>query len=467
MSARSASVVIPSNGRAEALGDTLDGLRHQDHPAFEVIVVVGPDAEGYDELRADSPPEVRWLTCERRNVAAARNVALSWAAGDIVACLDDDAVPDPWWLTHLDGAFDDPEVAACGGPVLDASGLGEETGHRVVFRSGVTRDSPAAPALERGLCSPESWVVPFPSTANCAYRRSAVVSAGGFDEGFPFHLEDADLALRLADMGWRVDLQATGSVYHRALPNPARNAGGVTTDWSPVLAGTFRFAYLHGMRPGCSARTWAEVSADLDAIRARVDRDIARGAVPRDARERLEEDIATAADPPVGHASPRNSAAGGDPPGTLIRPYPSWGRSARHDGADRRHLCIVLDDDRQRTAAERLARDLVTWGDVVRVIRRGPVNRVRVDRGLWYHDLAVPAADPGGGTDTFWSACREEMSRIDRMHRLDEWSPAGGDGASGEVGARHPQRRRGDAAGRAPAGAADGGGALWDPSVHP
>jgi GT2 family glycosyltransferase len=473
MSTRSASVVIPSNGRAEALRDTLDGLRRQDHPAFEVIVVVGPDDDGYDDVRAAVASEVRWLSCDRRNVAAARNVALRWAAGEVIACIDDDAIPDPWWLGELDRAFDDPEVAACGGPVLDASGVAFEARHRVVARSGVMREAPAALATTGGLCSPESWLVPFPSTVNCAYRRSALLSAGGFDEGFALHLEGADLAVRLADLGWRVVLLPTGCVYHRALPTRARDADGVTTDWSHVLGGVFRFAQVHGMRPGCVARTWAEVSDHLDEIRRDLAAHVDRGAVDKGLLARLERDIEAATDRPLGaHARPAPSVAptrNGDGP-TPLRAYPSWGRTAQQNGGERRHLCLVLEDDRQRMAAERLARDLVTWGDIVRVIRRGRVTRVHADKGLWYHDLAVPEA-PGDGLDAFWSACRDEMSRIDRMHPLDEWSSAGGDGDPGDPGAFTRQWRDGNgsaAPGRSGAARAAGpGGALWDPGAHP
>ena len=462
MSTRSASVVIPSTGRAEALKDALDALRRQDHPAFEVIVVVGPDDDGYDDARADTPSEVRWLSCDRRNVAAARNTALAWAAGDVIACIDDDAIADPWWLTDLDRAFDDPEIAACGGPVLDASGIAFETRRRVVARSGVTREAPTTLAATGGICSPDSWLVPFPSTVNCAYRRSALLSAGGFDEGFALHLEGADLALRLADLGWRLAQLPTGFVYHRALPTGARDADGVTKDWSHILDGMFRFAHLHGLRPGCVARTWAEVSDRLDEIRRELSGHADRGAVEDGALARLERDIEAATDPPPAARElapvpgvPARQGNGATP----LRAYPSWGRMARQNAGERRHLCLVLEDDRQRMAAERLARDLVTWGDVVRLIRRGPVTRVRADKGVWYHDLAVPEG-PGDGPDAFWAACRDEMSRIDRMHPLDEWSSATGGDEPADPGTSARRWRERD-------GSAAPGGALWDPSAHP
>ncbi|HEX9991333.1 MAG TPA: HAD-IIIA family hydrolase, partial [Acidimicrobiales bacterium] len=43
------------------------------------------------------------------------------------------------------------------------------------------------------------------ATADLAYRRAALVAAGGFDERFPrAYREDADLGLRLTEAGWRI-----------------------------------------------------------------------------------------------------------------------------------------------------------------------------------------------------------------------------------------------------------------------
>ena len=52
-----------------------------------------------------------------------------------------------------------------------------------------------------------------------AYRRSALIAVGGFDERFPRAFrEDADLALRLLDRGWHL---RRGDRHDHA-PGPAR-----------------------------------------------------------------------------------------------------------------------------------------------------------------------------------------------------------------------------------------------------
>ena len=58
-------------------------------------------------------------TSSEAHVARSRNVGVKVAAGDILAFIDDDAVPEPDWLEQLAGAYEDPRVSAAGGPVFD------------------------------------------------------------------------------------------------------------------------------------------------------------------------------------------------------------------------------------------------------------------------------------------------------------------------------------------------------------
>ncbi|MCB2123539.1 MAG: glycosyltransferase, partial [Rhodobacteraceae bacterium] len=53
----------------------------------------------------------------------ARNLGLAAAAGEIVAFIDDDAVPEPRWLARLTAPFADPGIAAAGGFVVGRNGI--------------------------------------------------------------------------------------------------------------------------------------------------------------------------------------------------------------------------------------------------------------------------------------------------------------------------------------------------------
>ena len=60
-----------------------------------------------------------WLiSTENRGLASARNTGMQAATGEIVAYLDDDAHPDPHWLSYLVATMEDGDFAGAGGPNL-------------------------------------------------------------------------------------------------------------------------------------------------------------------------------------------------------------------------------------------------------------------------------------------------------------------------------------------------------------
>jgi len=53
----------------------------------------------------------------KQGLSHARNAGIDHANGEILLFLDDDAIAEKKWLSNMIAAFDDPEVAAAGGPV--------------------------------------------------------------------------------------------------------------------------------------------------------------------------------------------------------------------------------------------------------------------------------------------------------------------------------------------------------------
>jgi GT2 family glycosyltransferase len=88
-------------------------LRAQD----ELILVIdyGP---GLLASAAEAFPQVRVLGNEHApGLSGARNTAVGAAHGDVIAFLDDDAVPAPEWLETLRGKYVNPSVVGAGGQV--------------------------------------------------------------------------------------------------------------------------------------------------------------------------------------------------------------------------------------------------------------------------------------------------------------------------------------------------------------
>ena len=55
--------------------------------------------------------------CPEVNISKSRNMGIALAAGEIIAFIDDDAVPEPDWLDDLAAEYDDSIVGAVGGKV--------------------------------------------------------------------------------------------------------------------------------------------------------------------------------------------------------------------------------------------------------------------------------------------------------------------------------------------------------------
>ena len=94
------SIVIASRERPESLLWCLKGIDGLDYPEFEVVVAACPAGAGALE-RAGLDSRVKLRRFDEANIAAARNAGIAAAGGEIVAFIDDDAVPEPTWLRHL------------------------------------------------------------------------------------------------------------------------------------------------------------------------------------------------------------------------------------------------------------------------------------------------------------------------------------------------------------------------------
>ena len=210
------SVVIPTwNGR-HLLAEALDGLSRQTLHDFETIVV--DDASDDDTrqwLRQHQPGVVTVELPERRGLAHGVNRGLAVAQGERIALLNNDALPEPEWLTELDRAFDEypeasmlasrillyaaPERLHAAGDFYTASGL---PGNRGVWqRDGAAFDEPREVF---GACG-----------AAAAYRKSLFDAVGSFDEDLVMYCEDVDFSWRAQLAGNRCRYVPTARVRHR------------------------------------------------------------------------------------------------------------------------------------------------------------------------------------------------------------------------------------------------------------
>jgi histidinol-phosphate phosphatase family protein len=198
-------VVIPTLGRP-SLQACLDALAGARGPLPRQVVLADDRRDTPDPLPARIPAALAdrtvTVTLEGRGPAAARNAG--WRAAQPaqwVVFLDDDVRAGPRWRAELTADL-------AGQPARTAGVQG---------RIAVPLPPDRRPTdWERGTAglAAARWI-----TADMAYRRDALLAAGGFDERFPRAFrEDADLALRLLGQGWQL---RTGD---RATTHPVRPA---------------------------------------------------------------------------------------------------------------------------------------------------------------------------------------------------------------------------------------------------
>ncbi|MFZ3580750.1 glycosyltransferase family 2 protein [Loktanella sp. DJP18] len=241
---QAASVIVVSNGRPEALRRCLLGLLQIDHPACEIIVVA--DALSRPAIAASGLADViKTVACDRPNISAARNAGLAVAAGDIVAFIDDDAVPEPTWLSHLTAPFADAAVQASGGFVRARNGITFQWRARLAFGDATTTGIEVDDRQPTLMAAGPGRAVKTEGT-NMAIRRDTLAALGGFDEAFAFYLDETDVNLRLAAQSATTAIVPLAQVHHGFAPSPRRRADRVPRDLFEIGASLAVFLRKHG-----------------------------------------------------------------------------------------------------------------------------------------------------------------------------------------------------------------------------
>ncbi len=219
------SLIIASRHRPRLLHRALMAVTQQDHPDLEVVVVADPGAAA--EIAAAGWP-VKLRAFDEANLSAARNLGLALAAAPVVAFLDDDAVPEPSWLSRLAAPFAEKGTVAAGGFVRGRSGLAWQWRAMEVDRFGADHpmDVPARTSLHAGN---RARAVKTQGT-NCAFRSEALRAIGGFDPALRFYLDDADVNLRLAAAGGLTAVVPDAVVHHGFAESERRRADRVPRD---------------------------------------------------------------------------------------------------------------------------------------------------------------------------------------------------------------------------------------------
>lgn len=405
------SIVIVSRHRPAVLRRCLIGVSQLDHDRFEVVVVA--DHASCTALRAlPQAAHVKLVEFGDANISAARNAGIVAAAGEIVAFIDDDAVPEPTWLGYLTTPFSDPEVIAAGGFVRGRNGISWQSRARAVDHTG--RETPVEVPPNRAMV-----LTPSPGHAvktegtNMAVRRSVLADMGGFDPRFRFFLDETDLNLRLAALGVATAIMPLAEVHHGFASSDRRREDRAPTDLRQIGASWAVFLARH-CPPDLRDGAWARVQR---RERRRTLRHMVAGTLePRDVT-RLLRGLREGYADGLGRAQePMPPLAG---PSEPFRPFPG-----RHRGRS------VLISGRlwSRSRQRRQARREVAAGNVVTVMRfthTALFHRVTfTEHGYWEHIGGLfGRSERGQHVFRLWSFASRvhaEADRVRLVRGLDE-----------------------------------------------
>jgi len=206
------AVVVPTLGRSPALDGVLGRLERQAPAADRVLVA--PRASGVTARRG-----WRWVEPPGTGFARAVNAGLAAAEGDLVAVVNDDALPKEGWLeTLIESLARDSTLAAVQGVHLQmerpalCDGCGIAWNRR--WQAVQILHACAAPPTDA------SSIDAFGVSATAAiYRRSALDQVAlddrrWFDERLESWYEDVELAVRLRSAGWRALCVPSARVLH-------------------------------------------------------------------------------------------------------------------------------------------------------------------------------------------------------------------------------------------------------------
>ncbi|MDX6677510.1 MAG: hypothetical protein QOE31_1562, partial [Solirubrobacteraceae bacterium] len=212
--ARVSVVVVSARDAPRLLRCLAAVLRESGAVALEIVVVLNAAEPALRDALERELPAARIVASQvALGFAAAVNLGVRHARGELLQILHDDTIVHPGWLRELDAALaEHPRAGAAGSLLIGPDGAVQTAGH-VIWRDGRTQppwhDAPRPGELDAVV------VADYCASSALLVRREAWEATGGFDEQFhPVQYVDADFAMALRRCGW-ISISARRShVFH-------------------------------------------------------------------------------------------------------------------------------------------------------------------------------------------------------------------------------------------------------------
>ncbi len=236
------SVVIPCYNRAHTVGKAIASVHAQTRAPLELVIVDDGSSDASADIAERAGARVIRLE-ENRGNAAARNVGIQSAAGEVIAWLDSDDYWEPHHLATVAALLDAYPDAAVASAAVRFVGTRSGTWY------GAVPAGPPGNVTRQAFCG---TVLPM---GTAVVRRDALIAIGGFDETERVAV-DFDLWLRLSYIHHFV---ATRDVTANYLWHPGQLSDLPERQWEATYR--FRRRALDRMQDGDFA-----LRADLSEI---------------------------------------------------------------------------------------------------------------------------------------------------------------------------------------------------------
>ncbi|MEH2177365.1 glycosyltransferase [Nostoc sp.] len=230
------SVIICTCDRSDYLKRCLNYLKDQNYTNFEVIVVNGPSTDDTMEVLS-ARKDIKVVQNPLRNLSVSRNLGIQQASGDIVAFIDDDALPYDNWLFEIVKRYEElpSNVVGVGGRTFFANKFIFQ------FEAGISDLFGAAYHVsinDERINQPDFYR--YLMGTNSTFRRDALLAVNGFDEQYDYYLDETDLAVRLQKAGGVLTNANQAYVRHEFAQSHNR-LGKYNFNWRVITKNTAYF----------------------------------------------------------------------------------------------------------------------------------------------------------------------------------------------------------------------------------
>lgn len=274
------SVVICTYNRRDYLQRCLDYLKYQSNLNFEVVIVDGPSDDGTKEILENYKNLAKISHNSERNLSKSRNLGIELSSGDIVAFIDDDALPfDDWVQATLDAYNSYPlTIAGLGGPAYYAGSFWFQAED-----NGINSNADARVNIAHKEIGKDGWLR-YNTGTNATFVRQKLIDVGGFDEQYDYYLDESELCFRLQKKGSLIGYSPDVIVRHEFAQSHNRK-GKYNYNWFTICKNTAYYVASYSGLTGDDLKSELKTRMERERV-VPLDAAVTRGDLSASERDR-------------------------------------------------------------------------------------------------------------------------------------------------------------------------------------